>query len=79
MRCNAWPVVVLGDVATVEQRRSRQPAPASRDVRSLGALLVRAGCSRTDGLRFVLAYLGQRRLTADGKRLIGSSAFRCRG
>jgi tRNA A-37 threonylcarbamoyl transferase component Bud32 len=66
------PAVVLDTVEGIRLRRQLHPRRTRHDLRALRTVLVRAGGSRTDWMRFLLAYLDQRRLTGIGKRLFRS-------
>jgi hypothetical protein len=68
-RANADPVVRLGSVAPLRIRRHSGSVQGIRDVRILGNWLPTGLCRRTDALRFLLAYLGLKRLTPTAKRL----------
>ena len=78
LRPKAWPSVVVGNVEAVRAGHQVRPAQARRDVAALRQLLVRAGCSRTDQLRFLLGYLNARRLTPALKRQLRLSPSACR-
>lgn len=61
------PAVVLGSVNFVQRRHRRSEARAQHDLQTLGQQFSGAISSRTEGLRFVLAYLGLKRLTPAAK------------
>lgn len=64
--------VVLGQVEGIRLRRHAGPRRQLADLARLRAALPR--CNRSDALRFLLAYLGQRRLTAPARAWWKSSA-----
>jgi Lipopolysaccharide kinase (Kdo/WaaP) family len=64
------PVLVLGDVAHVRKRRSPSRMLAKRNFISLTKSLNLAALSRTDKLRLILSYVGQRRISASTRELV---------
>jgi tRNA A-37 threonylcarbamoyl transferase component Bud32 len=69
LRPRAGATVVLGSVEGLRPRRRFDRTSAWRDVQAFQAALLPALRSRTDTLRFVLAYLGLARLDPTAKRL----------
>src|SRR5262249_49912704 len=64
-----WPTVVLGNVAGLRSHRRGNWSRSVRDLVALRRFLASVGCSATDQMRFLLHYLGTRRLTAAAKQL----------
>jgi hypothetical protein len=64
------PRVFLTRIDAVRLYRRSRDAAVVRDFLNLRRGLNTAGLSRTDELRVILAYLGQKRLTADGKHFV---------
>lgn len=62
--------VVVHHVEGLKRCRRGKPAPADRDLARLFEALPAGLGSRTEALRFLLAYLGQARLTAAAKRTV---------
>ena len=63
-RPNHAPGVVLGSVENLRTRRRSSPRRLFADLVQLLRRLPRSSFSRTDALRFLLAYVGERRLDA---------------
>lgn len=66
------PPLIAATAEGLHTRRRRSPARERRDLGAVRRLLDTAGSSRTDALRFLLAYLGLKRLTPAAKRLARS-------
>jgi tRNA A-37 threonylcarbamoyl transferase component Bud32 len=66
------PTVVLGRVDGLRSRHRSSPRAVRKDLAALHQMFSRALPSRTDELRFLLAYLGLRRLTPAAKDLASS-------
>ena len=66
---NSAPSIVLETMDRLHRRRRSNHTEAFRDLELLCSELGSAACAQTDQLRFVLSYLGQRKLDAAAKRL----------
>jgi hypothetical protein len=62
--------VMLTRIDGVRHCRKVRESETVRDLTTMHRQHQSAGLSRTDELRVILAYLGQKRLTADGKRFV---------
>jgi len=71
--------VVLSRVDGLRTRRRSGAVRPFQDLAKLRDAVASAGCSRTDELRFFLAYLGLPRLTAAAKRQARPLGRRVRG